>query len=177
MKRLPRDVSIHLFRRTDDGPRFLMLRRCPARGGFWQGISGAPLAGETDTDAAVRESLEETGFDVADSIFPLGVSYSYALRPELADHWEQLYGRVIDHVPVATFAAEVQVGEPVLDPSEHDRFAWCSYEGAHTLLDWPIERDAVTGRREALNVLMRSFRTPNRSASGTSPTNGSRRNC
>jgi 8-oxo-dGTP pyrophosphatase MutT (NUDIX family) len=69
-----------------------MLRRCPSRGGFWQGVSGAPLVGETDTEAAVREVLEETGFDVAKRIFPLGVSYAYALRSDLADRWEQVYG-------------------------------------------------------------------------------------
>jgi 8-oxo-dGTP pyrophosphatase MutT (NUDIX family) len=153
MKRQPRDVSIHLFRNTADGPRFLMLRRCPARGGFWQGVSGAPLAGETDRDAAVREVFEETGFDIADSIFPLEVGYSYALRPELIDHWKQLYGPGIAHVSVVTYAAESSQGDPVLDPLEHDGFSWCSYEEAEGLLDWPIERDALPGRRKALSVL------------------------
>ena len=152
-KRLPRDVSVHLFRRTDHGPQFLMLRRCAARGGFWQGISGAPLVGENDTDAAVRETFEETGFDVADRIFSLGIGYSYALRPERADHWKQLYGPGVDRVSVATFASEMPGGDPVLDPSEHDRFALCSYEEASALLHWPIERDALAGRREALRAL------------------------
>jgi 8-oxo-dGTP pyrophosphatase MutT (NUDIX family) len=153
MKRLPRDVSIHLFRRTAHDPSFLMLRRCATRGGFWQGVSGAPLPGETDTEAAVREVLEETTFDVRDSIFPLGVNYSYALRPELADRWEQLYGPGIESVSVVTFAAGLAEGDPVLDPLEHDAFAWCPYEEADALLDWPIEQDALTGRREALSVL------------------------
>jgi lipoyl(octanoyl) transferase len=153
MRRLPRDVSIHLFRQAASGPSFLMLRRCPSRGGFWQGVSGAPLAGETDAEAAMREVLEETGFDVAGSIFPLGVSYAYALRRELAAHWDQLYGLGLRRVSVAAFAAELFEGDPVLDPNEHDAFAWCSYEEAKTLLDWPIERDALAGRREALAVL------------------------
>jgi 8-oxo-dGTP pyrophosphatase MutT (NUDIX family) len=153
MKRLPRDVSIHLFARTDDALRFLMLRRSRARGGFWQGVSGAPLTGETDAGAAVREVFEETGFDIADGIFPLGVRYGYALRPELADHWEQLYGPGIDRVSVVTFAAELPQADPVLDPVEHDGFSWCSYEEADALLDWPIERDALAGRRRALSVL------------------------
>jgi lipoyl(octanoyl) transferase len=62
MRRIPRDVSIQLFRRTPEGPRFLMLRRCPERGGFWQPVTGAPLPEENDADAAVREVHEETGF-------------------------------------------------------------------------------------------------------------------
>lgn len=153
VKRLPRDVSVPLFRHTDDGARFLMLRRCPGRGGFWQGVSGAPLASETEPEAAVREVAEETGFDIGDSIFPLGVGYTYALHPELTDHWHQLYGPGIDRVSVVTFAAEPSEGDPVLDPLEHDDFSWCSYEEADALLDWPMERDALPGRRETLSVL------------------------
>jgi 8-oxo-dGTP pyrophosphatase MutT (NUDIX family) len=153
MNRLPRDVSVHLFKHTLDGPSFLMLRRCAPRGGFWQGVSGAPLARETDAEAAVREVLEETGFDVAATIFPLGVSYAYALRQELAAHWDQLYGLGHEKVSVVTFAAELFEGDPVLDPDEHDAFAWCSHKEADALLDWPIEQDALTGRRQALAAL------------------------
>jgi 8-oxo-dGTP pyrophosphatase MutT (NUDIX family) len=153
MARLPRDVSVHLFRRTGDGPRFLMLRRCPARGGFWQGVTGAPLPGETDAEAAAREVREETGIDVARSLVPLGVTYCYLLQPEFAAHWEHLYGPGVETVSVVTFGAECPEGDPILDPQEHDAFAWCSYQQADALLDWPVEHDALVGRREALGVL------------------------
>jgi 8-oxo-dGTP pyrophosphatase MutT (NUDIX family) len=130
-----------------------MLRRVRSLGGFWQGVTGAPLRGETDAEAAVREVREETGFDVAGGIFPLGVSYAYALRDELAAHWDQLYGPGREKVSVVSFAAELVEADPVLDPDEHDAFAWCSYEEAEALLDWPIEQDALSGRREALAAL------------------------
>jgi lipoyl(octanoyl) transferase len=65
MQRVPRDVSIHLFTRTGEGAPFLMLRRIPTRGGFWQGLTGAPHPHESDDEAAVREVREETGFDVS----------------------------------------------------------------------------------------------------------------
>lgn len=153
MTRLPRDVSVHLFRRAADGPAFLMLRRRPARGGFWQRVSGAPLPGETDAQAAVREVLEETGCDVSGGLFPLGVRYAYALRPGQAARWEELYGPGVESVSVVSFGAELPAGDPVLDPREHDAFAWCSYEEADALLDWPVEEDALAGRREALRAL------------------------
>lgn len=153
MKRLPRDISVHLFRRTPHGLRFLMLRRSHAGGAFWQGVSGAPLPKETDAEAAIREVLEETGFDVAGCLFPLDVSYAYALRPELASRWEEIYGHGIRSVSVIAFGAEVSDGDPVLDPQEHDAFAWCSYAEADALLDWPIEGDALDARRQALSVL------------------------
>ena len=39
---------------------FLLLRRIPSRGGFWQGVSGAVQPGEPLEEAAIRELSEET---------------------------------------------------------------------------------------------------------------------
>jgi lipoyl(octanoyl) transferase len=154
VKRLPRDVSVQLFRAKPAGARFLMLRRIPERGGFWQGVSGAPLPGESDAEAAVREVREETGFEVGDSLFPLEVEYAHALPPEQADRWKRVYGAGVASVSVVAFGAKVPDGlDPVLDPAEHDAFAWLGLEEADALLDWPIERDALAGRRLALRTL------------------------
>jgi dATP pyrophosphohydrolase len=154
VKRVPRDVSIQLFKLAPGGFRYLMLRRLSARGGFWQSVTGAPLAGETDTEAAIREVREEIGYDVSASIIPLAVGYSYALRPELADRWRDRYGPGVREISVVAFGAEAPAAlDPVLDPAEHDSFAWCTYEQAYALLDWPIESDALPGRRKALHSL------------------------
>jgi dihydroneopterin triphosphate diphosphatase len=175
MKRIPRDVSIHLFKATPRGFRYLMLRRPPARGGFWQSVTGAPLAGETDTEAAIREVHEETGYEISASIISLGVSYSYALRPELADRWRTRYGPGVTAISVVAFGAEVPAAvEPVLDPTEHDSYAWSTYEQAYALLEWPIESDALPGRRKALSALADRIgdQPPKSSAAGTSPDAG-----
>jgi lipoyl(octanoyl) transferase len=154
MNRVPRDVSVQLFKPTPRGLRYLMLRRPPARGGFWQSVTGAPLAGETDTAAAIREVHEETDYDVSANVFPLGVSYSYALRPELADRWRARYGAGVTRISVVALGAEVTSDlDPVLDPAEHDSFAWYTFEQANAVLDWPIEEDALPGRRRALSIL------------------------
>jgi 8-oxo-dGTP pyrophosphatase MutT (NUDIX family) len=125
-----------------------MLRRTPGRGGFWQGVTGAPLPGETDVEAAVREVREETGYDVRETLVALPVSYRYALRPERAER----YGAGVTAITVVTFGAEV-AGD--VDPRlvEHDAFAWCTYDEAHALLEWPVEPDALAGRRSALRAL------------------------
>jgi 8-oxo-dGTP pyrophosphatase MutT (NUDIX family) len=154
MLREPRDVSIHLFRWTPEGLRFLMLRRIAARGGFWQGVTGAPLAGETDLQAAAREVREETAFVVALKLIPAGEEYAYRLRPEQADRWVDVYGPDVTSISVVTFGAEAPADRcPILDPNEHDGFMWCSYEEADSLLDWPIEKDAHEARRRALRAL------------------------
>jgi 8-oxo-dGTP pyrophosphatase MutT (NUDIX family) len=155
MARVPRDVAIHLFRRTPEGIRFLMLRRRPERGGFWQGVTGAPLPGESDVEAAIREVREETGYDVRERLRELGTRYDHAVRPETAERWASLYGPGVTSIPVVTFGAEVAApSSPVLDPVEHDDFAWCTYEAAYALLDWPVETDALPGRRHALTELL-----------------------
>jgi 8-oxo-dGTP pyrophosphatase MutT (NUDIX family) len=77
MRRVPRDVLVYLYRRGAAAPDLLMLRRPPDRGDFWHWISGAPQPEDTDREAAIREVLEETGLDVAATIFPLGYRYAY----------------------------------------------------------------------------------------------------
>jgi lipoyl(octanoyl) transferase len=137
-----------------------MLRRTSARGGFWQPVTGAPLPGETHAEAAVREVREETGFDVRQNLFALDVTYAYSLRPELAERWQELYGPGITSIVVTAFAAEVAQGaEPALDPLEHDAFRWCSYDEARKLLEWSIEEDALSGRRQALRALAERLAT------------------
>jgi 8-oxo-dGTP pyrophosphatase MutT (NUDIX family) len=144
MTRVARDVAIHLFARTPDGVRFLMLHRQPERGGFWQGVTGAPMPGESDGEAAIRETHEETGFDVRDRLLIVTTRYAHGLSPDYADRWASLYGPGVTSIPVVTFGAEV-VGPrvPVLDPSEHDDFTWCTYDDALALLDWPVEGEAM----------------------------------
>lgn len=154
MRRVARDVSVHVFRSGPSGPRYLMLRRLPGRGGFWQPVTGAPQPGETDAAAATREVREETGFDVRGRLLPLGVGYRYALDPAGRGRWDVIYGPGVDAISVAPFGAEAPAGrEPVLDPLEHDAYAWHAYREADALLDWPLETDALAARREALRLL------------------------
>ncbi len=150
--RVPRDVSVHLFRRTPEGLRFLMMRRIRSRGGFWQGITGAPLPHERDDEAAIREVQEETGFDVTRELIRLGVEYEYAITPAVGR--SRGYHPETRAIHVASFAAEITRDlDPILDPNEHDEFVWCSYEQAHALLDWPTERHALEGRGRALRMI------------------------
>jgi lipoyl(octanoyl) transferase len=134
---------------------FLMMRRTPARGGFWQGVTGAPLGGETDEAAALREVREETGWNVSGSLQRLDLNYSYCLRADLRDRWDQVYGSGVREIEVVSFAAEAPVGlAPILDGEEHDRFGWFVLGEAERLLDWPVEHDALPHRRAALRILM-----------------------
>jgi 8-oxo-dGTP pyrophosphatase MutT (NUDIX family) len=156
MKRVPRDVSVFVYRLQRSGARVLMLRRQAERGGFWQGVTGAPNPGEGDADAAVREVSEETGFDISTTLQSLNVTYSCVLTADRSDRWAELYGPDVRAVTVVAFAAAVPAGaDPVLDAREHDAFAWCTYAEAMAMLDWPVEQDALEDRRESLRALGR----------------------
>jgi lipoyl(octanoyl) transferase len=155
MRRIARDVSVQLVRCEGDAVRFLLLRRTVARGGFWQGVTGAPLRGESDEEAALREVREETGWDVRATLQSLDYRYSYALDDSSRERWDRVYGPGIREVNVVSFAAAAPPGlDPVLDVGEHDCFGWFGYEEAQTLLEWPVEADALPHRRAALRVLM-----------------------
>jgi hypothetical protein len=112
------------------------------------------LPGIHGCSAYTPVALKRVGRDVAVQLFLAG--YEYGLRPEHADRWAALYGPGVTAIPVMAFGAQlVDPREPVLDPSEHDAWAWVTYEEARARLDWPIERDALPGRRAALAELAR----------------------
>jgi 8-oxo-dGTP pyrophosphatase MutT (NUDIX family) len=58
--RLPIQVLVYCYRRNACGFEYLILRRTPKYGAFWQGVTGAPEVGESLLEGAMRELREET---------------------------------------------------------------------------------------------------------------------
>ena len=105
-------------------------------------MTGAPKPGESDAEAVVREVREETGYDVAGTIQPVG--YRYELRPGPDNlYWSTLYGPDVESVPEEVFVAEVGDGAPTLSPSEHTEFRWCSLAEGLELLHYLENRTAL----------------------------------
>ena len=151
---MPRDVLVYIFRWRSTAPELLMLRRTPERGGFWHWVSGAPERGESDLEGAIREVREETGLDVAGTIFALGYRYEYRLNPRRAARWLELYGPGVTRIPVETFAAEAPpMWEPEVDRSEHDDYVWCTFEEAEGRLFWPGEAETLGDLTATLAML------------------------
>jgi lipoyl(octanoyl) transferase len=129
--RRPHEVIVVVRR----GAEFLVLQRAPERGGYWHLVAGGVEEGETATEAAARELLEEVGLEAP--VVDLGRRFTYGHEP-----WEPVEVR-FDEVVVEAFLADAPAGwEPVLD-EEHDDVRWCSAEEAEALLFWPEPRELV----------------------------------
>ena len=135
--RLPIQVLVYLAKPRGSDWEYLLLRRVPRIGGFWQGVSGGLKEGEGIAQAASREVLEETGFSL-DTV--KSIEYSY--RFPVSDEWRHLYHPNVKEVVEHIFVAETGSGDPRLSP-EHDIWRWCRLDEAATLLKYPHNLEAL----------------------------------
>jgi len=137
-------VDVLVLRGSGEALECLALRRavggrCP---GSWETVHGHVEDGERPHEAALRETLEETGLAPL-RLYNLSRVETFYLhrRDELAF--------------VGVFVAFVPADLPVRTGPEHDAFEWLSIAGAMDRLAWPRERrcleDAVRllGRGDA----------------------------
>lgn len=137
--RIPIQVLVYPVRKTEREWEFLMLKRIKSRGGFWQGVTGAPENGETLIKGARRELFEETSFR---SITLIQTEITYIIPME--DRWIDIYPEGTKEIPEYLFIAKIhQAGPPTIDPVEHDEWKWCSYEEAMNLLTWEDNKKAL----------------------------------
>ncbi len=126
-----RVVDCYVFRHTDEGVRFLLMKRNLNKiyEHLWQGVAGKIEAGETAPEAAIRELKEETGLNPK-NIF-------------VADHVSRFYeahGDRINLVPV--FGIEVDSDEVILS-DEHIDFKWASIDEALNTLVWNGQKKGI----------------------------------
>lgn len=124
-----RQVEIFLFKHTREGVRFLMLKRNPQKGGFWQPVTGGVHEGETDEQAALREVLEETGIQATNL---LDTAFTFEYKHE---------NKVIhEHV----FGLEVPENAAVQLSSEHTKLVWATKtEALDKYLKWTENKQGL----------------------------------
>lgn len=103
----------------------LLLERVrPA--GFWQSVTGSLEAGETASQAAIRELCEETGFDGTE-IRNLGLVQTFPIAPA----WRERYAPdVVENREYAFALCLASMTEPRVNPTEHRRFRWLGVDQA-----------------------------------------------
>ena len=128
----PLCITAYIIRRTSDGARYLLIRRCSKDYlfGTWQMVTGRTNEGETAVAAALREIQEETG--LIPSQFYTGDAVETFYLPH--------ENRTI-FVPV--FVAFVEEMNVRLSPSEHDAYEWLPFEEARKRLVWAEQQRII----------------------------------
>ena len=131
-------VCAFVYRRRGQQVEFLLLHRIPARGGFWQSVSGRIESSEKADAAARREVREETG------LTPIAV--------HLLEKVNVFYNAPIEAIHLEPcFGIEVR-DEPVQLSSEHDAHRWVEYPEARRLIPYAGVRAALDELRDHLGA-------------------------
>jgi hypothetical protein len=129
------------FRRRASGVEYLLLQTSELKaeryfngGRFWQIPSGVFRDDET-VPAGIDRLL--SGFALhADSIWA-------------AEHAYTIYNRRFHEIQIiSVYAAEVEEGDPQLDPEEHSVFGWLPYEAALAAVHYRGLKDGVRSVHE-----------------------------
>ena len=124
-------IEAHIFRETEKGIEFLLLKRSEGQPypGLWQMVTGKIKDGEKAHKTALREIKEETGLVPAQIWVAPIINSFYEPKDEY-----------ICLLPV--FAAKVESVEVVLS-EEHTQYQWVNKTEAQKLLAWDGQRKAV----------------------------------
>lgn len=121
-----------VYRYRDHNLEFLILKRVPEDGGFWQAVTGTIENGESAQETLLRELKEEAG--IAN---PMHVSQRLEEY-----HWENQETRLIGRDQVYG----VEVSEETLihtDPKEHSEFRWLSVDQAVEALKYEGNKKSI----------------------------------
>lgn len=122
-------VEVILFKIIDDQPLFLLLKRQPERGGFWQPVTGGVEKGEDLKEAALREIEEETG--IKNFVKVLENIHYFEFEANGGFGWMKEY----------VFGVEVHKEAESVISDEHSEQKWCSFSEALDLLKYENNKE------------------------------------
>ena len=126
-----RVVDCYVYRQTDKGLKFLILKRNEKKlyEHLWQGVAGKIEKDEEAWQTAIRELKEETGLD--------------PVKMFVADHIRQFYEKYGDRVNlVPVFGIEVDSKNVILS-DEHIEYKWVDFKEAFDTLVWNGQKKGI----------------------------------
>ncbi len=125
-------VEVHVFKRTHEGIKFLLLKRNEKDtfGGIWQMVTGRIEGNEKAYETAIREVKEETGLNPKRLWSAPNVNSFYSSERD-----------AILFIPV--FIAEVDESSNESVSSEHSEARWVTSREAKEMLIWKGQRFSV----------------------------------
>lgn len=138
-------AQVVIAARSPEGPwSFLIFKTNKSRGEFWQNVTGSADKGESFEEAALREALEESAFELEDLIemIPLKLQFQFL------DRWKK-------NVTEECFLIIVEKQfKPTLDPKEHLDWKWISANDVSPeVVYWPTNFEALN---RSIQILGRS---------------------
>ena len=135
--REPYQILAIPYRIVDGTPLFCIFRRADSN--IWQFIAGGVENGETQFEAAKRETIEEIGVEPKD-IKQL-TCIAYVPAEVIAESKRQHWDKNTYVIPEYSFAFECD-SEPTLS-NEHTEYKWLTYDEARKLLKWDSNKIAM----------------------------------
>ena len=126
-----RVVDCYVYRQTDKGLKFLILKRNEKKlyEHLWQGVAGKIEKDEEAWQTAIRELKEETGLE--------------PVKMFVADHVSQFYEKHGDRVNlVPVFGIEVDSKNVILS-DEHIEYKWVDFKEAFDTLVWNGQKKGI----------------------------------
>jgi 8-oxo-dGTP pyrophosphatase MutT (NUDIX family) len=143
-------VNVYPIRYIRNNLEFLMIKRATPSYN-WQCVSGSVGRSmgaldhpeiEKPLDCATRELFEETGY-IPSKIFPLKIPRDLYTENE-EDEGEISPPHLqeeLKEIKFYNFIALInQPQDPVLNPTEHTDWKWCSFETAYRIIRWAVEK-------------------------------------
>ena len=137
---LPIKVQGVMYAKNNDDVRYLIIKRCEADGGFWQGVTVTLEEGEMLKECLIREIKEEIGINDIKNISELKQTLQ----------WSKKSGFIITEY---VYAVELNVDAKVILSEEHDDYRWCDFEEAYLLLGKDNNKNTLKMINEELKNL------------------------
>jgi 8-oxo-dGTP pyrophosphatase MutT (NUDIX family) len=129
-------IQCIVFRKGSSGYEFLVLKRLPEHGGFWQPITASVEPDELLIDAVYRELEEETSVSKKDIKRVIG-DIHYFEFPWDEEHIAKEHVFGVEVKP----ETKVDIKSNVYD--EHEDFRWVSFDEALKLIKWDSNKEAL----------------------------------
>lgn len=122
-------VEVIVYKVINNEPLFLLVKRIPEKGGFWQPITGGMHKNENLADAAKRELMEETQIS--------------AYKNFIGDvHYFEFNTEENKLLKEYVFGVEVDKNTDARLSYEHSEKKWCQLNEALLLLKYKSNKDA-----------------------------------
>lgn len=130
IKKRTYQINCIVFKRMGKDIKFLLLKRNPQKGGFWQPITGGARPDEDKIKVLKRELREETGIKKIQKI--IDTKYSFSFIDENGNKLkEYVYG------------VEIDPNQKITLSKEHTKEKWVSLKEALKLLKYESNKKGL----------------------------------